>query len=82
MFTMEFAALLAAGETISSVSSAVVDLVTSPILTVGAPAASGSQVTVRLSGGVTNNVYKLTVIVVTSAGNTLEGEGLVQCENL
>lgn len=82
LYTMEFAALLAAGESLSAVTSVTVDKVTTPVLAVSATAVSGSTLTFRLAGGLGGTRYKVTGIVTTSAGNTLEGEGIVQCEDV
>lgn len=79
---MDFSALLASGETITSVVSVVKDKTTAPDLVIGAPAFSGSVAQFRLSVGKADTKYKVTVIVGTSAGNTLEGEGIVQLEDI
>ena len=73
LYSMEFAPLLAHGETIASVSS----VVSSPagLTAVGAPAVSTTQAQQRFSGGTAGVTYKVTFVVVTSASNTLEGEG-------
>lgn len=71
LFDFDFAQKLASGETISTVVSAVA----APSgLTVGATSIVGSKVRVRLSGGTTSTVYKVTVTVTTSGSNTLETE--------
>lgn len=77
--TMDFSALLARGETLSSVTSVAVDLTTVPALVVGAPSCSGVLAQFRISGGLQDRKYKITVYCVTSAGNTIEGEGYLQC---
>ena len=72
VYDIDFSANLAAGETISAVSSCTA----SPSgLTLGAASYTGTKVQIRISGGVTGTQYKVTAIVTTSAGNTLEGEG-------
>lgn len=81
-YTMEFAALLGVGETLSTVTSVLVDKVTSPVLAVSATAVAGTQCTFRLAGGLGGTKYKVTAIVTTSGGNTLEGEGVVQLEDI
>ncbi len=82
LVSMEFAALLASGETLSAVSSVTADKTTIPALTIGTPAVSGTKATFRISGGDAGTLYKVTALVTTSAGNTLEGEGNIQCEDL
>lgn len=82
LYTMEFAALLGVGESLSTVVSVVVDKVTVPVLSVANTAVSGSTLTFRLAAGLGGTRYKVTGIVTTSAGNTLEGEGIVQVEDI
>jgi hypothetical protein len=79
LYNFEFAALLSTGETISSVTS----VTPSPAsgITVGSPAISGTKVQVRVSGA-TAVYYKLTAIIVTSASNTLETEGILRVVDL
>lgn len=79
---MDFSALLASGETLTGAGTATVDKTTAPVLTLGAASVSGSIAQFRISGGVSNTEYKVTLVVTTSAGNTLEGEGIVQCKDL
>jgi hypothetical protein len=79
LFTMDFSALLARGETVASVNSVAKDLTTSPDLVMGVPAGGGVLAQVRLSGGLQDTRYKITMYVTTSGGNTVEGEGYLQC---
>lgn len=81
-YTMEFAALLGSGETLATVVSVVVDKITSSPLVISSTAVAGSQCTFRLAGGLNGTKYKVTAIVTTSGGNTLEGEGIVQLEDI
>ncbi len=76
---MDFSALLARGETITTVNSVTADLTTSPPILIGTAAASGGLVQFRVGGGLQDSRYKFTVFVTTSAGNTLDGEGFLQC---
>ena len=76
---MDFSALLARGETITAVNSVSVDLTTSPPILIGTAVASGGLVQFRVGGGLQDSRYKFTVFVTTSAGNTLDGEGYLQC---
>lgn len=50
-------------------------------ITPGTAAAEGDAVTFTLAGGTSGEVYKVTVIVVDSGGNILEGDGALQVTN-
>lgn len=82
LYSMDFSALLASGETLSTVTSVSTTLVTVPALTIGAGSVSGVLCQFRVSVGKTGNRYKVTAVVTTSAGNTLEGEGYVNVEDI
>lgn len=82
LYTMEFAALLGSGETLSSVVSVNVDKTTASPLLISGQAVNGTALTFRLTGGLAGTRYKVTGIVTTSGGNTIEGEGIVQLEDL
>lgn len=82
LYTMDFSAVLAAGETILSVSSVTIDKTTVPALSVSGIVFSGTLAQFRLAAGLGGTRYKATVVVVTSASNTLEGEGFIQCEDI
>ena len=78
LFDFDFAGKMRTGETISTV----VSVVAAPSgLTVGATAFSGQVAQVRLSGGTDQTEYILTCKVTTSAGNTLELDGLLWVED-
>jgi hypothetical protein len=78
LYTMDFSANLTTGETIASVTSVTADVAG---LTIGVPAVSGRAVQVKLSAGTADVLYKVTFMVVTSAGNILEAEGYLKIEN-
>lgn len=80
IFSMDFAGLMAAGETITSVSS--VTATPNGLTLAGSPAASGQVATQRIAGGTSGHKYVVTFIVTTSLGNTLEGEGILQVRDL
>lgn len=83
LYSMDFSALLAAGESIASVTS--FTAATPPdaaALTISAIAASGPYAQARIAGGTAAFRYTVTAVVLTSLGNTLEGEGLLQVRNL
>lgn len=83
LFSMDFAALLARGETVSSVSSvSITPTTSSPLSTSGAAAVSGTSAQQRLTGGLAGTRYKVTFVVVTSLSNTLEGEGYLHVKDL
>lgn len=79
---MDFAGLLSSGETIAGVSTPTIDKVTVPPIVVGTTAYSGTLAQVRLSGGLTGTRYKVTILVITSTGNILEGEAYLNVEDL
>lgn len=80
LFAMDFSANLAAGESLASVVSVTVDkaglTITDP------PTYGGTKAQQRISGGTAETRYKVTFVVTTSAGNTLEGEGILQVMDL
>lgn len=80
LYSMDFSGLLAAGETLASVDS----VVDSPVGVTfdGSPVASGVYAQQRISGGTSGIKYKVTMTVTTSAGNVLEGEGVLQVKDL
>jgi len=70
-----------AGEAISQTPTIAIAPVTTPPLTAGSATYAGSVAQFRLSGGLAGTLYKVTVSVTTSAGNTLEDEGKLQVLN-
>lgn len=79
LFSMDFSPLLASGETLASV----VSVTGLPVgLTIGAASYSGQVASARISGGTTGTRYKITFLVTTSAGNTVESEGVLQVKDL
>ena len=83
-FYMDFAEKLR-GSTIVSISSfgwAGLGRITgASALTPGTATIDGDAVTFTLAGGTSGEVYKVTVVVVDSAGNTLEGDGALFVTN-
>jgi hypothetical protein len=80
LYTMDFSAMLAAGETVTAVSSVVA---TPAGLTLnGAAIVNGALASQRISGGTSGAEYKVTFVVTTSGGNILEGEGFLQVKDL
>lgn len=78
IYDMSFSANMIAAEAISSVTS----IVATPAgLTLGPPTFSGTRLQVRISGGTTGVLYKLTAVVVTSLANILEGDGYLLVQN-
>lgn len=80
LFEMDFAAMLATGETLSSVSS--VTAAPAGLTLTGAASASGTSAFQRIEGGTAGVTYRVTFVVVTSNGNTLEGEGNLAVRDL
>lgn len=80
LYTMDFYANMAVGETVT----AVVSVTASPSgLTITDPATfSGTTASQRISGGASGVSYKVTFVVDTSSGNRLEGEGILQVKDL
>jgi hypothetical protein len=78
LYTMDFSANLAASETIDSISSVTANI---SGLTIGTPVVGTRSAQARISGGTVDVLYKVTFVVVTSAGNTLEAEGYLKIEN-
>ncbi len=76
LYSMEFAPNLEAGEVIDSVVSCVAE--PAGLTLVGAPEASGTKASQRISGGAPGVNYKVTFVVTTSALNTLEAEGYLR----
>ena len=72
LYSMDFAALLIGDEVLSSVTSVTSDPAG---LTIGTPTNTTTTVSVRLSGGTVNTVYRVEFIVVTDGSNTLESDG-------
>lgn len=73
VYDMDFAANMSTAETISSVTSYTASpsgLTLDPAVSI-----SGKKVQKRLSGGTAGTLYKITVVILTSLGNVLEGEG-------
>lgn len=79
VYTMDFSGKMQAGETIASVTTFTVAPATG--LTYNTATPDGQVVNFRLSGGTVNTQYKITVLVLTSDGNTLEGEGNLLVED-
>ncbi len=77
---MDFSALLAPGENISGVTS----VTASPngLTLSGSATISGLTANQRIAGGTNGTTYKVTFVITTSLGNTLEGEGYLKVEDL
>lgn len=77
LFDIDFAPKLATGDTVTAVTSVTT---AQAGLTIGAPVLSTPKVQVRLSGGTDTILYKLTAIVTTANGNTLETDVFLRVE--
>lgn len=80
LYSMDFAANLDDGETIASVTS--VSCTPSGLDISTTPVANGTQAQQRIFGGTDGVQYKITIVVLTSGGNTLEGEGYLTVRQL
>ena len=86
IYNMDFTNLLGTA-TISSITSVASELRgggVSTSLTLGSSSIVGSskQVQFSIAGGVHKNTYRIEVVVVTSDGQTLEGDGLLMVTNI
>ena len=81
-YSMDFSALLGEGETIASVTSVTFSGPDAALTLVGLPTFSGSFVSQRIKDGTAGVRYNVTFLVVTSAGNVLEGDGILQVKEL
>ncbi len=78
VYTMDFSNNMDDAESLASVTS----VTSAPTgLTVGTATAIGKLVAFRLSSGTSNTSYKITVVTVTSMGNTLEGQGFLMVKD-
>lgn len=87
LFNMEFRALLRAGASIASVTSAVAaaqgNVDGAEALTLGTTSYSGTQAQVWIeTGGTPLEDYKVTIIVTTGDGEIVEGDALLQVREL
>ena len=82
LYSLDFAALLEEDEVLTAANSVAIDKTTASPLVAGTPAVSGVIAQVRLTGGLAGTIYKVTIVVTTSDGNTLEGEAYVNVEDI
>ncbi len=86
LYSFDFSALLATGETLSSVNSVTYvgdgDPADTALTLSGSSAIVGKTVTQRILAGTSGVRYKVTTRVTTSLGNILEGEGILQVKDL
>ena len=80
LYSMDFSPLLADALTVSSVTSVTV-APSGPTLS-GAATVNGVYAYQRILGGTAGVTYKVTFVVVDSAGNILEGEGMLVVRDL
>jgi len=80
LFSMDFSGLLAVGEDIATIDSVTADIagLTFP----GGSLIAGTFAQFRVEDGVSGIRYKITVVVTTTQGNVLEGEGILQVKDL
>jgi hypothetical protein len=80
LYSMDFAPNLDVGETLASVVRVTVDR-TGLVLN-GSPTYSGTKAFQRIESGSAGTNYKITFVITTSSGNTLEAEGYLQVRDL
>lgn len=80
LFDIDFAPKLATGDTVDTIVSTVVSPVTVPVLTVAGGVISSPKVQHRISAGLDGTLYKITEIVTTTNGNTLETDVFLRVE--
>lgn len=80
LYIMEFAPNMGQTETITGVTSVVA--APSGLTLSGSATFSGTQASQRIAGGTDGVLYKVTFIVTTSGGNTLEGEGNLRVRSI
>ena len=82
-YSMDFSNLMASAETIASITSVTSELRgggTSD-LTLASETISGQTITVIISNGTKAHTYRVEIIIVTSSGAVLEGDGLLKISN-
>ncbi len=77
LFDIDFEPKLATGDTVTAVTSVTT---AQAGLTIGVPTFSTPLVQVRISGGTDGILYKITAIVTTANGNTLETDVFLRVE--
>ena len=77
LYDIDFAPLLATGDTITSVTSVTTAQVG---LTIASPSFASPLVQVRISRGTDGTLYKITAIIVTTDGDTLETDVFLRLE--
>lgn len=78
LYDIDFAPLLATGDTIGAVTSVTG---TPSGLTIGSAAISSPLIQFRVSSGLDGILYKITAIITTTGGDTLETEGRLRVED-
>lgn len=73
VYALNFRALLAPGDAVDTVTALTAEPAAE--LTLGTPAVASPRVKVRIADGVAGRQYKVTCVVVTTGGDTLEAEG-------
>jgi len=78
-YTMDFSNLLASNESLESLTSITHTVRGGGVsdLTVNSTSISGNTIAFWISGGTDNTTYRLEILVVTTASQTLEGDGLL-----
>ena len=77
LYDIDFAPLLATNDTIASVTSVTT---AQSGLVIGSPAFTTPKVQVRISEGTDGTLYKITAIIVSTVGDTLETDVFLRVE--
>lgn len=80
VYAVNFRNLLAPGDSIDDVTS--VSASPAAELTIGTPVIASPRVKFRIEDGNVGTSYKITVVVTTTNGDTLEGDGDLEVTNL
>jgi len=82
-FVMDFSNVLASDETITTIVSVLSELRGGGTsnLTVSSGTIVGKTVSMVISGGTRAQTYRIEVIITSSGGSTIEGDGLLKISN-
>jgi hypothetical protein len=81
LYDIDFTPLLATGDTVSAIASTTVSPVTVPPLSVAAGSVATPKTQHRISAGLDGTLYKITEVVTTADGDTLETDVRLRVED-
>jgi hypothetical protein len=78
-FSMEFAALLSSGETITSIASVTSEEIDGGVsdLTITGETINGSKIEMYIEGGTSGLTYRIEITINTNASQILQGDGIL-----